>query len=867
MKDVFKFLKDSRELLESAASEKADELGYEHQSNNVYLDPKTGKRFKFDNNRFVEYDLPPRMAAGYEKNEPEIPVQNRDYPAFKKDASRAEKEQQTPSVADQNARNTPGGPDVNAFESGDIERIAQMLERDIYGTVTPEQHKKYLVRAQQELDTYNQEKQQKAAQAAGEEQAALDQEAKDAEALEKEMGTPEGRVKEPEEFKTLNQAVSETGQNFDGSVRNDANVDVATEESIQRVIDISNTDVEDPKFDGGRQSRKELLDHYSKDSEYRGGLNTLSKKIAVANNREKVDAMMDAVNSGDYLREIELKKGDKRTVSELLLDVGIDVNNKEQVDCFKNAHKTINSFVDNDGEWKTSENHTLTGNNLGYFESKHIAERNDLNDLTPDGIQTKAFNLRNESESSLQCVDPIITDAVHALLPTPARDFMNASGSPKTYYDPTQESGQGKANNLRGAALLHIWTIQDGRDVYSVSGGMSSPGEFEAEHIVPLKGGGVDSIENFGSALRRTNRARADYKLSKFVNQSKKRTKDLESDLSNPKNRESARRKLRGSKLNDVLKKKLGGDISFLFGDNVLKDLDSKLDKSLGKESETVKFTKQQYKDYQNELAGYFEASNIPQNSLIKDLSPNQINGVLDVMKDNLGIDKAKMIEYWGRETINNGDMGFRTLMDSKTGQMVRGRGGTEGTPKSMANLQNQILFDEKLSTEEKDVELKIANDNHQRFKKARNNFIDNSQDSNAYEELVGSIRNSLEHLTGKAPGSKLDSERKYDTRMSYSLDNSSSNDIFSTINSLLTLSGDPDEDKNTFSPTYQKNPFTTKTREDLEYLKDQLIDSYSSYKNIPKEKLLNPDSLKKTQRDAIAPFTKAHSQLVEALK
>ncbi len=686
----------------------------------------------------------------------------------------------------------------------------------------------------------------------------------DLDSIEEPQSDPDP-VKEPE--KKPVQELEDSSKNFDGSLRNDANVDIATEESIQRVSDIANTDVEDPKFDGGRQSRKELLDHYSKDSEYRGGLNTLSKKIAVANNREKVNAMMNAVNSGDYLREIELKKGDKRTVSELLLDVGIDVNNKGQMDCFKNAHKTINSFVDNDGEWKKSENHTLTGSNLGYFESKHITERNDLNDLTPDGIQTKAFNLRNESESSLQCVDPIITDAVHALLPTPARDFMNASGSPKTYYDPTQESGQGKANNLRGAALLHIWTMQDGRDVYSVSGGMSSPGEFEAEHIVPLKGGGIDSIENFGSALRRTNRARADLKLSKFVDQSKKRTKDLESDLSNPKNRESAKRKLRGSKLNDVLKKKLGGDISFLFGDNVLKDLDSKLDESLGKESETVKFTKQQYEDYQNELAGHFEASNIPQNSLIKDLSPNQINGVLDVMKDNLGIDKAKMIEYWGRETINNGDMGFRTLMDSETDQMVRGRSGTEGTPKSMTNLQNHILFDEKLSTEEKDVELKITNDNHQRFKKARNNFIDNSQDSNAYEELVGSIRNSLEHLTGKAPGSKLDSERKYDTRMSYSPDNSSSNDIFSTINSLLTLSGDPDENKNTFSPTSQKNPLTTKTREDLEYLKDQLIDSYSSYKNIPKEKLLNPDSLKKTQRDAIAPFTKAHSQLAEALK
>ena len=861
--DVFKYLKASRELLEaqkkSAASIEAERLGYTFSSGNVWDDPRTGKQYKFEGGRFVDYGVPDRMAAGYDRNEKDIPVDARDNPEFGEFQKTAQEKQQGVSVADQNSKNIPGGPDAATLASGDLNAIAKKNSRG-RGPVMSANRKNQVARqSAQQRDQYNQEQEIEA-------QAAADQQAKDDEARRQEMGTPEGPLKDPSEFKTLNQAVSETGQNFDGSLRNDANVDIATEESIQRVIDIANTDVEDTRFDAGRQSRKEFLDHYSKDSEYRSGLNTLSKSIAKANNREKVDAMMDAVNSGDYLAEIELKKGDKRTVSELLLDVGIDVNNKEQMDCFKNAHQTINSFVDDDGTWKTSENHILTGNKLGYFESKHISERKDLNDLDPEGIQTKSFNLRNESESSLQCVDPVITDAIHALLPTPARDFMNTSGSPKTFYDPTQESGQGKANNLRGAALLHIWAMQDGKDVYSMSGGVSSPGEFEAEHITPLKGGGDDSIENFGAALRRTNRARADYQLSKFVEQSKRRTGDLESDLSNPKNREKAKRSLRGSELNTVLKKNLGGDVTSLFGDDLLQNLNSKLEKSLGKnEAKSVNFTKQQYKDYQNELAGYLEKSDIPPNSLIKDLSPNQINGLLDVMKDNLGIDKAKIIEYWGRETINNGDMGFRTLMDSKTGQMVRGRGGTEGTPKSMANLQNQILFDEKLSPEEKDVEFKIANDNHQRFKKARNNFIDNSQDPTAYEELVGSIRNSLEHLTGNAEGSKLDSERKYDTRMSYSPDNSSSNDIFSTINSLLTLSGG--EGKNTFSPSFQQNPLTPKAREDLEYLKDQLIDSYSSYKDIPREKLLDPESLNKTQRNAIAPFTKAYSQLAEALK
>jgi hypothetical protein len=866
MRDVFKFLKDSRKLLESKepseASVRAKELGYVYNyGQGTWRDPVSKRKYRFENGRFeeIQTDLPQRMDRAGAKLEKEPKT----YSQFKQEVPTQDEPVgiEEPPVSNQMGRVVPGGPTETAISSGDKKEVVKQLSRGRGSVQSPARKKQVSQQAddmiaQDELETEL------------ETQDEIDVETQEPEGLDDLLSDirDEEPLKEPSEFKTINQAVEETGQNFDGSIRNDANVDIATEESIQRVRDIANTDVEDARFDGGRQSRKEFLDHYSKDSEYRDGLNTLSKKIAVANNREKVDTMMDAINSGEYLTEIELKKGDKRTVSELLLDVGIDVNNKEQMDCFKNAHKTINSFVDRDGTWKTSENHTLTGTSLGYFESKHIAERNDLNDLTPDGIQTKSFNLRNESESSLQCVDPTITDAIHALLPKEARDFMNSSGSPKTYYDPREKSGQGKANDIRGSALLHIWTMQDGRDVYSVSGGMSSPGEFEAEHIVPLKGGGIDTIENFGNALRRTNRARSDLKLSKFVDQSKKRTKDVESDLSNPKNRERARRQLRGSKLNDVLKKKLGGDISFLFGDEVKKDLDSKLDGSLGKESESVKFTKQQYENYQNELSGYFEKSNIPKNSSIKELSPNQINGLLDIMGSNLGTDKSKLIEYWGRETINNGDMGFRTLMDSETGEMVRGRGGTEGTPKSMASLQNQILFDEKLSTEEKDVELQIANDNHQEFKKKRNNLIDNSQDPDAYEGYVGSIRKIVEHLTGKASGSKLDSERKYDTRMTYSPDNSFSNDVFSTINSLLTLSA-KEEDKRTFSPASQKNGLTPKVREDLEYLKDLLVDSYSSYKNIPKEKLLNPDSLNKTQQKTILPFTTAYSRLEEGLK
>ena len=60
MMDVFKYFKHVRSLIESTSSEKASELGYEHQARGVYLDPKTGKRYRADQSgtRFVEIEEP-----------------------------------------------------------------------------------------------------------------------------------------------------------------------------------------------------------------------------------------------------------------------------------------------------------------------------------------------------------------------------------------------------------------------------------------------------------------------------------------------------------------------------------------------------------------------------------------------------------------------------------------------------------------------------------------------------------------------------------------------------------------------------------------------------------------------------------------
>ena len=46
MKDVFKYFKQVRDLQENRGAEKAAELGYQHQARGVYVDPRTGKKYK-----------------------------------------------------------------------------------------------------------------------------------------------------------------------------------------------------------------------------------------------------------------------------------------------------------------------------------------------------------------------------------------------------------------------------------------------------------------------------------------------------------------------------------------------------------------------------------------------------------------------------------------------------------------------------------------------------------------------------------------------------------------------------------------------------------------------------------------------------
>ena len=847
--DVFKYLKRVDTLLMEGGADEARELGLEYAGYSQWRDPKSGlvthisKKLGGGQTKLVKLDKPKKV-GGEDQPQKEDP---RTLSDFRKDAPRPE-QQATTSVADQMGRVIPGGPTPAAVESGDVKEVEKGMKRG-RGPVMSANREKQVERDAENLVA--QREAEKEAEAAAE----AEQQAADQAALEKEMGTIEGPLKDPSEFRTLNNALEDSGQNIDGSLRQ-GDVDIATEESINRVKDIANTDVEDQRFDSGRQSQKEFLNHYSKDSDYRKGLNILNS-LATGNKREKVDQMMEAINNGDFLQEIDVTQKDKRSVSQILLDSGIDVNDQEQLNCFKNAYNEITGFVDGRGKFKTSESSELTGSNLGHYEAKHIEQRNDLMTMDESGVQTKAFNTRKDSDSNMQCVTPVITDAVYNLLPKPARDELAKSGSPKKFYDPREKNRQGTANPIRGSAALHMWVMQDGRDAYAAAGRRRSPGEFQVEHITPLKSGGKDEIENFSMLLRRVNEPRADLSFEKFLAQAVNKASDIMADLSNPKTRQMMETKYRSSRYNDNLAPIVGGAISSLTSDDLMKQVNKSLDENLSKQAAAnLKVKAEDFKNYQKEVKGFLDRNGLNEDTPVSDMTGNQINEMFDIMTQNLGVDKSKMMEYMGRNIYNNYDVGGRTVINDE-GELERGRGGTQSSSGNLTTMQNSFMSDDSFDPEQKkEIQQKI-NENHQQFKSARNNYIDNPNDPQAFEDYVGSMVNNIGYLTGDGD-SPLSPDRKYDTRLTPSEKNSLDDDTYKGIMGMLSVdSASIAKDKDVFSPGRQKN-ITPKAKEYVGALRTKMVEAASRSTGLSLEQIENPDSLKKTQKKKIEPLLNA---------
>ena len=189
--DVFKYLKRADTLLKEGAAEEAREMGLEYAGYSKWKDPKTGavthksQKVGGGQTKLVQLDRPEKPG---EKDQPEK-TDPKTLSDFRKDAPKPE-QQATTSVADQIGRVVPGGPDEDALSSGNKQTIKKMLSRGREKVQSANRKKQV---AQQADDMSSQYDAEMEAQAAAE----AEQQAADQAALEKEMGTIEGPLKDP----------------------------------------------------------------------------------------------------------------------------------------------------------------------------------------------------------------------------------------------------------------------------------------------------------------------------------------------------------------------------------------------------------------------------------------------------------------------------------------------------------------------------------------------------------------------------------------------------------------------------------------------------------------------------------------------
>lgn len=135
MRDVFKYFKHVRSLQEDKGSEKAAELGYQHQARGVYIDPKTQKRYKNVGDKLEPIVVDPTAEKGGGQQKPDT----KSLGQFKKDATTTQPEAQPtalPQIPDgvsddefaaAKAKEFTGGRDVTPERKEFLDKVSKTL--------------------------------------------------------------------------------------------------------------------------------------------------------------------------------------------------------------------------------------------------------------------------------------------------------------------------------------------------------------------------------------------------------------------------------------------------------------------------------------------------------------------------------------------------------------------------------------------------------------------------------------------------------------------------------------------------------------------------------------------------------------------
>ena len=182
-RDVFKYFKYVRSLQEATGSEKALELGYQHQARGVYIDPKTQKRYKNVGDKLEPIVVEPTAEKGGGQQKPA----GKTLGQFNKDANGTQPEAQPTAL-----------PQIPDGVSDDEFAAAKAKEFTGGRNVTPER-KEFLDKVSKTLVALG--NRQAAAEVADEEKPETPE--------EEPKVTEEPPEKKPEDFPTLDDKVNE----------------------------------------------------------------------------------------------------------------------------------------------------------------------------------------------------------------------------------------------------------------------------------------------------------------------------------------------------------------------------------------------------------------------------------------------------------------------------------------------------------------------------------------------------------------------------------------------------------------------------------------------------------------------------------
>ncbi len=194
MKSVYTFIREYKQLIESTTSERAKELGYEWQRRNVWMDPKSGKRYRADGIKFKEIV----DDQGQEKPAAGSPTQPKTLGQFRQDAQ-VKPGETSPGPAGAPQGQAPVPPPVPTIELDpeyEATQRAIAASQGLWPHYTKERKQFHIDKAFNDIEA------EKAA-------AQAELEAQQQPEPQPEPQVEEPPKKEPEEFRTIDDVVVE----------------------------------------------------------------------------------------------------------------------------------------------------------------------------------------------------------------------------------------------------------------------------------------------------------------------------------------------------------------------------------------------------------------------------------------------------------------------------------------------------------------------------------------------------------------------------------------------------------------------------------------------------------------------------------